>query len=319
MPLPIPVTADTRFDIPHTTTPHTSPEIPHFRKPKPHFPLKSEPQPPFSLYFSVKSEEHPNLKLDFGLKVEEKPNPILHFTVKNLIQSSIKTAKTRSAEGGKSSSKAQATTSALRKRALSKSSAKSPVVERKNSVEKMADLKGKVILEASVEKPKVYYEDSSSDDEVINIDVCGIMVPFTKVHLVVISGLKIHGDTNVHVVKLGDNIRDKYFSSHKVVKRETLDIVYSSIQTESDEDAMKPVLLYFLAQAVLSNVKSMNVPNMCFRLVNDLDAFNAYPWGSYLWSDLKDQMKKRAIFRSVTTINGKLVTRYELNRFPVVL
>ncbi|POO01561.1 hypothetical protein TorRG33x02_023380 [Trema orientale] len=62
---------------------------------------------------------------------------------------------------------------------------------------------------------KVYYEDSRSDDEVINTDVCGIVVRFTKVHLAIINGLKVHGDTNVHVVKLSDNIRDKYFSSYK--------------------------------------------------------------------------------------------------------
>ncbi|PON78589.1 hypothetical protein PanWU01x14_018470 [Parasponia andersonii] len=62
---------------------------------------------------------------------------------------------------------------------------------------------------------QVYYEDSSSDGEVINIDLCGIVVPFTKVHLAVISGLKVHGETNVYVVKLSDNIRGKYFSSHK--------------------------------------------------------------------------------------------------------
>ncbi|PON65885.1 hypothetical protein PanWU01x14_113740, partial [Parasponia andersonii] len=91
---------------------------------------------------------------------------------------------------------------------------------------------------------QVSYEDSSNDDEVINIDVCGIVVPFTNVHLPVISGLKIYEDTNVHVVKLGDNIQDKYFSSHKVVKRETLDVVYSSMQAESDENVMKLALLY---------------------------------------------------------------------------
>ncbi|PON82591.1 LOW QUALITY PROTEIN: hypothetical protein TorRG33x02_216000 [Trema orientale] len=124
---------------------------------------------------------------------------------------------------------------------------------------------------------QVYYEDSSSDDEVINIDVCGIVVPFTKVCIAVISGLKIHRDTNIHVVKLGDNILDKYFSSHKVVKREILDVVYNSIHAESDENIMKFTLLYFVAQALLSNAKSMNVPDMYFWLVNDLNAFNAYP------------------------------------------
>ncbi|PON45810.1 hypothetical protein PanWU01x14_255910 [Parasponia andersonii] len=140
-----------------------------------------------------------------------------------------------------------------------------------------------------------------------------------KVHLAKISGLKIHDYTNVHVMKLGDNIWDKYFTSHKVVKREILDVMYSSIQAESDEDAMKLVFLYFVAQALLSNMKSTNVPDMCFRLVNNLDAFNVYSWGSYLWYDLKDQMKKRAMFQSVTMINKKLVTCYDLNRLPVVL
>ncbi|PON39553.1 hypothetical protein TorRG33x02_342410, partial [Trema orientale] len=134
----------------------------------------------------------------------------------------------------------------------------------------------------------VYYEDSSSDDEVINIYICGIVVPFTKVYLAIISRLKIHGDTNIHVVKFGDNIRDKYFSSHKVVKIETLNVVYSSIQAKSDKDVVKLTLLYFVAQAILSNAKLMNVLDMCSRLVNDLNSFNAYPSGSYLWSDLKD-------------------------------
>ncbi|PON64357.1 hypothetical protein PanWU01x14_124260, partial [Parasponia andersonii] len=89
-------------------------------------------------------------------------------------------AKTRSTEGKKSSPKAQATTSVSRKRDPSKSLAKSPVVEQKNPIEKTADLKSKTTLQALVEELKVYYEDLSNDDEVINTNVCGIVIPFMK-------------------------------------------------------------------------------------------------------------------------------------------
>ncbi|PON34973.1 hypothetical protein PanWU01x14_339840, partial [Parasponia andersonii] len=58
-------------------------------------------------------------------------------------------AKTRSIEDKKSSPKAQATTSASRKKASSKSPAKNPVIEPKNLVERMVDLEGKTALEAS--------------------------------------------------------------------------------------------------------------------------------------------------------------------------
>ncbi|PON91656.1 hypothetical protein TorRG33x02_124870 [Trema orientale] len=49
--------------------------------------------------------------------------------------------------------------------------------------------------------------------------------------------------------------------------REILDIVYRSIQTTTDEDAVKLALLYFLGLRLLSNAKSALVPEDLFHCI----------------------------------------------------
>ncbi|PON79424.1 hypothetical protein PanWU01x14_011590 [Parasponia andersonii] len=122
---------------------------------------------------------------------------------------------------------------------------------------------------------QLYYKESKKcNNEDIEIDVCGILVPFTKVHMALISRLKIRGDNNINMMKLEDDINVKYFNTEKNIKRKTLDVVYHSIQATTDEDVVKLALLYFLALGLLSNAKSPLVPDMCFRIVNSLDAVN---------------------------------------------
>ncbi|PON44634.1 hypothetical protein PanWU01x14_265140 [Parasponia andersonii] len=77
----------------------------------------------------------------------------------------------------------------------------------------------------------------------------------------------------------------------KNIKRGTLDVVYCSFQAATNEDTMKLALFYFLTLELLSNAKSTLVFDMCFRIVKSLEAINDYPWGSYIWPDLKGQMK----------------------------
>ncbi|PON37105.1 hypothetical protein PanWU01x14_323010 [Parasponia andersonii] len=127
-----------------------------------------------------------------------------------------------------------------------------------------------------------YYKKSKKgNNKDIKIDVYGILVPFAKVHMALLSGLKIRGDYNINMMKLGDNIRVKYFGSERNIKQKTLDVVYRSIQAVTDEDVVKLALLYFLTLWLLSNAKTTLVFDICFRIMNSLVAINGYPWGSY--------------------------------------
>ena len=115
----------------------------------------------------------------------------------------------------------------------------------------------------------------------MHFEVFGICVILSKLQFTDITRLKCYGNMNINHSKLGDHICDKYFiydsKSTKTVKRETAELMFEKLHIDDDDDDVKVALVYLVSHALLSNAKNVSVPNVVFRLANDLNAFNDYP------------------------------------------
>ncbi|XP_038697960.1 uncharacterized protein LOC119995513 [Tripterygium wilfordii] len=83
-------------------------------------------------------------------------------------------------------------------------------------------------------------------------------------------------DTSVH------RIRDLYFGGNKSIGRNKLDEVFMSCDPEpgKEEDVLKLALVYFLESVLLPRERSRNIDIQWLQLVDNVNVFNKYPWGS---------------------------------------
>ncbi|GKB25403.1 phospholipase-like protein [Tanacetum coccineum] len=68
------------------------------------------------------------------------------------------------------------------------------------------------------------------------------------------------------------------------IKREEFD-------TMNGHDVVGLYLLEVLELVLLGHEIRYTVPDWCFRLVNNIKAWNMYPWGSYVWPTLYEQLR----------------------------
>ncbi|CAH9142346.1 unnamed protein product [Cuscuta epithymum] len=71
------------------------------------------------------------------------------------------------------------------------------------------------------------------------------------------------------------------------------------------EDGTKLALLYVITNGFLGNQYSHRIPRKYINLAEDVDAFNSYPWGEDVWTDLVTNMKNSAQALKICT--GKRV------------
>lgn len=108
-------------------------------------------------------------------------------------------------------------------------------------------------------------------------------VRFSKVEFCVITGLKfgiIPDPASYEMVQNG--IHDRYFQG-RVVENEDLKAVLRSGVFEQQYDAVKLSLLFLLNWILMGVDERHKIPLWQFQLVEDLDAFDAFPWGAYVY------------------------------------
>ncbi|KAK3229677.1 hypothetical protein Dsin_001558 [Dipteronia sinensis] len=107
---------------------------------------------------------------------------------------------------------------------------------------------------------------------------------FSKVEFCLITGLKfgvIHDTTTYQTVQNG--IHEQYFEVREEVKYEHLRAVLRCGIFDQQYDVAKLCLLYMLNWILMGVDEREKVPVWQFRLVEDLDAFDVFPWGAYVY------------------------------------
>ncbi|XP_038687434.1 uncharacterized protein LOC119986809 [Tripterygium wilfordii] len=124
-------------------------------------------------------------------------------------------------------------------------------------------------------------------------------------------------DTSVH------RIRDLYFGGNKSIGRNKLDEVFMSCDPEpgKEEDVLKLDLVYFLESVLLPRERSRNIDIQWLQLVDNVNVFNKYPWGSMSYARTAKSLASVMIwlYEAVPRIGMSYANVREENRFPRIL
>ncbi|KAK2658694.1 hypothetical protein Ddye_005227 [Dipteronia dyeriana] len=110
------------------------------------------------------------------------------------------------------------------------------------------------------------------------------MVRFLKVECCLITGLRFGcvPDAGLYVAVEND-IHQQYFRKADEVSSEELRVVLTLGEFQEAYDAVKLCLIYMLNWILMGVDERFKIPVWQFRLVEDLTAFDAFPWGAQIY------------------------------------
>ncbi|KAI9176573.1 hypothetical protein LWI28_004482 [Acer negundo] len=109
-------------------------------------------------------------------------------------------------------------------------------------------------------------------------------VRFSKVEFCLITGLKFGELPDTSTYDMVENgIHQRYFEGRDEVEYAELKAVLRIGVFSEQYDAVKLCLLYMLNWILMGLDEREKVPVWQFRLVEDLDAFDAFPWGAHVY------------------------------------
>ncbi|XP_038688746.1 uncharacterized protein LOC119987912 [Tripterygium wilfordii] len=123
-------------------------------------------------------------------------------------------------------------------------------------------------------------------------------------------------DTSVH------RIRDLYFGGNKSIGRNKLDEVFMSCAPEpgKEEDVLKLALVYFLESVLLPRERSRNIDIQWLQLVDNVNVFNKYPWGSVSYARTAKSLASAMVGRAEKfKKRSTKMEKYSIYGFPLVL
>ena len=110
------------------------------------------------------------------------------------------------------------------------------------------------------------------------------IVRFSKTEFCLITGLKFGVEPDTARYEVVENgIHDRYFRGQEEVEIEKLRAVLRIGIFEQQYDAVKLALLFMLNRILMGFDGRDKVPVWQFRLVEDLDAFDVFPWGTHVY------------------------------------
>ena len=99
--------------------------------------------------------------------------------------------------------------------------------------------------------------------------------------------------------------------------RQTIEdvLVDEDMKFETDDDVIRLGMLYVLSSIILANGKTVRIPLIYVELVEDIQAFNDYPWGIPAWEMTKDTIRS-AVSNKVKGKGKGSAMQYTLIGFP---
>ncbi|GJX89260.1 ribonuclease H-like domain-containing protein [Tanacetum coccineum] len=116
------------------------------------------------------------------------------------------------------------------------------------------------------------------------------------------NGLRFEVDFSSEFLVGPIPFRRRVFESGKDGKHITAGILLEKINNEefdtmNNDDIISLCLLGILELVLLGHELRYTVPEWCFRLVDNRNAWNMYPWGSYAWPTLYEQLRDANVKR----------------------
>jgi hypothetical protein len=110
----------------------------------------------------------------------------------------------------------------------------------------------------------------------------GLTIRFSAYEFGIITGLKFGEKPNTNsIATTSMSLREKYFIGENI-KIPRLDKIIEEMDFCSipDEDALRLTLIYFIERFLLCKARKRTISLFLLKLVEHLELFNNYPWGS---------------------------------------
>ncbi|KAK2642039.1 hypothetical protein Ddye_023802 [Dipteronia dyeriana] len=107
---------------------------------------------------------------------------------------------------------------------------------------------------------------------------------FLKVEFSLITGLHFGVVPNTSLyVAVENDIHQRYFPRHDEVSLDDLRVVLTRGEFQQAYNGVKLCLIYMLNWILMGVDERLKIPVWQFRLVEDLNAFDAFPWGAHVY------------------------------------
>ena len=97
-----------------------------------------------------------------------------------------------------------------------------------------------------------------------------------------LTGMKCVGSTQL-APAVDNRLMRRYFSTLQAMSREHLELQLSNAKFDNDDDVVKFGFLYMIFCIPLVNANSVKIDPKYFSLADNLEEFNAFPWGMHSW------------------------------------
>ncbi|KAK2648698.1 hypothetical protein Ddye_016187 [Dipteronia dyeriana] len=111
------------------------------------------------------------------------------------------------------------------------------------------------------------------------------LVKFLKVEFILVTRLcfGVVPDTNLYVA-VENGIHQRYFPRADEVSLEELRVILTLEEFQEAYDNVKLSLIYMLNWILMGVDERLKIPIWQFRLVDDLNAFDTFPWGANIFA-----------------------------------
>ncbi|KAK2654808.1 hypothetical protein Ddye_014664 [Dipteronia dyeriana] len=116
----------------------------------------------------------------------------------------------------------------------------------------------------------------------VEYGLCGKTFRFSIEEFCLITGLECGHDPTLEVKEKRDgcgSFRSSMLNGEVRFNNKTLEAIFKSAFSDSDEDMVKLALLYFLETVLFGKDQKVFIGAHHVELLEDLDTFNKYPWG----------------------------------------
>ncbi|KAJ4714993.1 Phospholipase-like protein [Melia azedarach] len=177
-----------------------------------------------------------------------------------------------------------------------------------------------------VHKILLHEVETDGDEQEMWFLVGEMPMRFSHMEFALITGLRFGTYPDVDVDS--HRLKDLYFGLKPSPTLDDIDIAFHALDFTSidDVDAVKVMLYYLLERVVIGRAGRYLADLWLMSLVDDLDEFNRYPWGSVSWRyiyrslsrALRGQAGQYRVKKAEAEAEGKTYsTKYNVDGFPL--
>ncbi|KAI3748101.1 hypothetical protein L6452_10971 [Arctium lappa] len=157
---------------------------------------------------------------------------------------------------------------------------------------------------------------ANADPEELYFNVCGSHMRFGRLEFCLVTGLCFGPKPSLPPLPEESFVRRvwPHHAPGNLKLRIVVQTMKDGLQALSDEDVIRVCLVVMVEMMFMGRELSQMVSDTVLRVVDDLGAFNSYPWGSHIWTHSYKQ-----IHHAIARRNDKNNNKMTMNGFAHAL